>query len=281
MSVLRSFLAASAAFILSACSPAGALNLLVPSEGYRIERDVAYGAGARRKLDIYIPDDLKKPAPVVLYFYGGSWQTGAKGDYKAFGQAMASKGFIAVIADYRVYPETKYPGFIEDGADALAFVQKNIAARGGDPKRIFLAGHSAGAYIAVMLAANPSFAKEAGANPDVAGVIGIAGPYDFLPLRDRTLVTIFGGANVRATQPIDYVDGARPPMLLAHGDDDDVVGIGNSRRLAARLRAFKSPVQVAEYKGVGHIGIILSLAPGFRGRTTLLEDMSRFIRENG
>ena len=276
---LRPLFAACAAFLLSACSPAGALNLLVPTDGYSIKRDIPYGAGARRTLDIYVPDNVQAKAPVVLFFYGGSWQTGAKGDYKAFGQAMAIKGFIAVVADYRVYPETKYPGFVEDGASALAFVQKNIAAHGGDPKRIYLAGHSAGAYIAVMLAANRQFAKDAGADPNVAGVIGIAGPYDFLPLQDDTLVTIFGGRNVRATQPIDYVDGKRPPMLLAHGTGDTTVLPRNSRNLAAKLRGFDSPVKVVEYKDVGHVGIILSLAPGFRGKTTLLEDMTRFIRD--
>lgn len=278
---LRSLLAASAALLLSACSAGSLFNLIVPTKGYSIRRDIAYAPGPRHALDIYIPDKISGKTPVILFFYGGSWQTGAKEDYRAFGQAMTSKGFIAVIADYGVWPDTKYPGFVEDGARALAFVQKNIAKHGGDPKRIFLAGHSAGAYIAVTLAANRSYAKDAGADPDVAGVIGIAGPYDFLPLTDKTLIAIFGGAHVRATQPIDYVDGPRPPMLLAHGTADSVVGIGNSRRLAARLRQFHSPVEAVEYKGVGHIGIILSLAPGFRGRTTLLEDISRFVRANG
>lgn len=277
----RSILTAIAAFIVSACSPADALNLIVPTDGYSVHADLAYAEGARRKLDIYVPDDVKENAPVILFFYGGSWQSGRKEDYRAFGQAMTTKGFIAVVADYRIYPETKYPGFIEDGAHALGFVQKNIGQYGGDPDRIFLAGHSAGAYIAVMLAANQSYAQKAGADPNVAGVIGIAGPYDFLPLRDKTLIEIFGGANLRATQPIDYVDGPRPPMLLAHGDDDSVVALANTRRLAARLRGHDSTIEVREYKGVGHIGIILSLAPGFRSRTTLLEDIAQFVRDKG
>ncbi len=289
---LKSLAAATAALFLSACSAGSVFNLIVPTKGYRIERDIAYAPGARHSLDIYVPDERagaassseavgqKKKLPVVLFFYGGSWQSGSKEDYRAFGQAMTSKGFIAVIADYGVWPDTKYPGFVKDGAQALAYVQKNIARHGGDPERIFLAGHSAGAYIAMMLAANRKFAKDAGADPNVAGVIGIAGPYDFLPLTDKTLIAIFGGANLRATQPIDYIDGPRPPMLLAHGTADSVVGIGNSRRLAARLRQFDSPVEVVEYKEVGHIGIILSLAPGFRAKTTLLEDISRFVRAN-
>jgi acetyl esterase/lipase len=268
--------AVMAGLMLTACVPV--LNTVIPRSGYSIKPDIAYGPDPRQKLDIYVPDGLKKPAPVILFFYGGSWQSGSKDMYRAFGQAFTSKGFVVAVADYRLYPQVKYPGFLADGAAAFRFVHDHASAYGGDPNRVFLAGHSAGAYIAVMLDSDLHYLKDAGADPSwVRGVIGIAGPYDFLPLTDPALIDLFGGANVRETQPIDHVDGRRAPMLLAHGTGDDTVGIGNTRRMAKKLTGFGSEVVVKEYKDVGHIGIILSLAPGLRDRTTLREDITDFV----
>jgi acetyl esterase/lipase len=270
--------ALAAGLAVSACVPL--INATIPRAGYTIKPDIAYGGDPRQTLDLYIPTGLRAPAPVVLFFYGGSWQSGAKAYYRAFGQAFASQGIVVAIADYRLYPQVKYPAFLQDGAAALRFVHDHVAADGGDPNRIFLAGHSAGAYIAVMLDSDLSYLKAAGADPSwVHGVIGIAGPYDFLPLTDPALIDIFGGANVRATQPIDHIDGKRAPMLLAHGTADDTVGIGNSRRMAKKLKGFGSAVEVKEYKDVGHIGIILSLAPLVGPRTMLRDDIVRFVKD--
>jgi acetyl esterase/lipase len=276
---LKIAFAALMGLLLSACSPAAVLNtLLVPNSGYSVKRDIAYGSDPRQKLDIYIPDGLKAPAPVIVFFYGGSWQTGTKDIYKFFGQAFAGKGIVTVVADYRLYPQIKFPAFIEDGANAFKFVHDNIANYGGDPKRLFLAGHSAGAHIAVMLDSNLSYLKAAGADPDwVRGVIGIAGPYDFLPLTDPKLIDMFGGDRVAATQPITFIDGKRAPMLLVAGTDDKTVSPKNSSRMAKKLQSFGSEADVKFYPDVGHIGIILSLAPGFRGNTTLRDDMTNFV----
>lgn len=276
--VFRTIAVTLLAGLLSACSPAPLLDLVVSQEGYRIERDIAYGTDPRQKLDLYVPDRLQGPAPVLLFFYGGSWQGGSKSYYKALGQAFASKGVIVAVADYRVYPQVRYPAFVEDGARAFAFLHAQVRAHGGDPARIFVSGHSAGAYIAMMLAADPHYVRDAGADPAwIRGVIGIAGPYDFLPLQDEDLIAIFGGANRPETQPIHHVDGKRPPMLLTHGTDDTTVLPRNMFSMAARLRSFDSPVEVKSYAQTGHIGIILSLAPGFRGRTTLRQDILDFV----
>lgn len=270
------------AAILSACSPAAPLNLAVPRDGYRIERDLAYGTDPRQKLDLYVPDNLPASAPVLLFFYGGSWEGGSKSYYKALGQAFASQGIVVAVADYRVYPQVRYPAFVEDGARAFQFLHTHVAAHGGDPARLFVSGHSAGAYIAMMLAADPRYLRAAGADPAwMRGVIGIAGPYDFLPLQDKKLIVIFGGANRPQTQPITYIDGKRPPMLLVYGTDDTTVLPRNTLSVAAKLRSFHSPVEVKSYAGVGHIGIILSLAPGFRGRTSLRQDILDFVRVQG
>ena len=264
---------------LTACSPASLLNLTVPRAGYGVERNFAYGSDARQKLDLYIPDHLAANAPVILFFYGGSWDSGNKDYYRGFGQAFANEGIVVAVADYRLYPQVRYPAFLEDGAHAFAWVHANVARFGGDPARIFLAGHSAGAYIAVMLAADEDYVRKAGADPAwIRGVIGIAGPYNFLPLHSKDLIAIFGGANRPDTQPINYIDGKRPPMLLAAGTDDTTVLPRNTTQLAERLKSFGSPVEVLSYPGIGHIGIILSLAPGLRWMTTLRQDIVKFVK---
>ena len=145
-------------------SPAALLNLTVPRSGYKVHRDIAYGPGARQKLDLYVPDAAEGPAPIVLFFYGGAFRAGRKSEYRVVGQALASKGIIVAVADYRIYPEARFPDFLEDGANAAAKVHELAAHYGGDPSRIFLAGHSAGAYIAVMLACNPAYLHDAKAD---------------------------------------------------------------------------------------------------------------------
>jgi acetyl esterase/lipase len=258
-----------------------AANALVPRGGYTLREDIAYGSGARQKLDIYMPDGLTALAPVLIFFHGGSWQFGDKEQYRALGQAFASKGIVTVAANYHLFPPDGFPRFIEDGALAFRYVHAHAHDFGGDPERIFLCGHSAGAHIVAMLGANGDYLRAAGVDPSAPrGIIGIAGPYDFLPIKDPVLIELFGGAEVPETQPIHFVDGKRAPMLLAHGRDDTTVGAGNSKRLAQKLQSFGSEVVVRYYHRTGHIGILLSLAPGFRKRTTLYQDMLAFIAEH-
>ncbi len=274
-------LAALGTALLSACSPIAAINLLVPREGYDVRAGLAYGPDPRHKLDVYVPQGLNGPAPVLLFFYGGAWSSGDRSQYLAFGQSFASKGIVTVVADYRLYPQVKYPAFAQDAALALAWVHAHVREHGGDPARIFVSGHSAGAYNAVMLASEPKFIEAAGGRLDwIRGVIGIAGPYDFLPLTDPDYIDMFHGANNQDAMPVNHVDGKRPPMLLATGSDDGTVLPRNSDRMAAKLKAHGNSAEVIKYPGVGHVGIILSLAPGFRGKTTLREDMLRFIRSH-
>lgn len=257
------------------------LDLLVSRRGYRVVRDLAYGPHSRQKLDFYIPDGLKKPASIILFFYGGSWQSGSKEWYRAFGEAFASKGIVVAIADYRLHPEVLYPAFVEDSALSLRFVREQAVSRGGDPARLFLAGHSAGAYNATMIVCDPRYLRELGGDSSwVRGVIGISGPYDILPLKDDKLIEIFGGDRRVETQPITYIDRSYPPMLLVTGSKDRTVSWKNTKRMAARLREFGTEVIEIIYPGIGHIEIILSLARGLRGRTSLREDIVRFVQKN-
>ncbi len=279
---LQTSLMAASALALAGCDAAfSALNLVVPRTGYRVVGDLVYGPDPRHKLDVYVPDNLSGPAPVLMFFYGGAWQAGSRKQYRAFGQAFASEGIVTVVADYRLYPQVTYPAFVEDGAVALAWVHANIAKYGGDAGHIFVSGHSAGGYIAAMLGTEPKFVEAAGGNLLwMRGVIGIAGPYDFLPLREESYIAIFHGANNRDAMPVNHVKGRRPPMLLTWGTGDGTVGRVNIDHMEAKLKSFDSPVETRLYPGVSHIGIILSLAHGFRGRTTLHQDMLRFIRSH-
>src|SRR6185312_7779902 len=171
------------------------LNAAIPKTGYRMQPDLAYGPLPRHRLDLYVPDGLSGPAPVLLFFYGGSWQSGSKNIYRAFGQAFASQGIVTAVADYGLYPDVKYPAFTEDGAHAVRFLHDHAPEHGGDPARLIVSGHSAGAYIAAMLGVNPIYLSAAGGDPSwIRAIIGIAGPYDFLPLHDAALIDIFGGA---------------------------------------------------------------------------------------
>src|SRR5581483_1205365 len=197
--------------------------------GIKLTRSIAYAERSRHRLDICRPA-RPEPAPVVVFFYGGAWRSGNKGLYRYVAKALARRGYVAVVPDYRIYPEARYPDFLEDGARVVRWVKDNIASFGGDPDKIFLKGHSAGAHIAAMLSIDGRWLRQVGLDPrrDVAGLIGISGPYDYLPLRDKTLRDIFGGADRPETQPIFHVAPGAPPSLLVTGGRDRVVEPGNS-----------------------------------------------------
>jgi acetyl esterase/lipase len=278
MPKVKALIGATKTVLCSHLSPIGLINLTLPRSGYVVHEGLAYGAGPRQRLDIYVPQPLTAPAPVLLFFYGGAWQSGHRSHYRAFGQAFASAGLVTAVADYRLYPRVKYPSFVEDAAGALVWVHDHIAQYGGDRARIFIAGHSAGAYNAVMLASEPRFLTDKGGSPSwIKGVIGIAGPYDFLPMRDPVYVDIFHGTNNTDSMPVYHVDGPRSAMLLVTGAGDRTVRPSNTDSMAARLRSVGSPVKVVRYKRVGHVGVILSLVRGFRGIAGLRRDMLDFI----
>jgi len=261
--------------------PLALFNLAVPRRSCRRQGDIPYGELARQQLDVYTPLTLADNRPVVVFFYGGSWQSGRRQDYRFVGQALAARGWIAVVPDYRLYPEVKFPAFIRDGAAACGWVRQNIAAYGGKPDRLFLMGHSAGAYIAAMLALDDRYLGQVGLSPQgLGGFIGLAGPYDFLPLKQPQLVDIFGGAdNIPETQPINFVSPAAPPALLLHGATDRIVGAGNTRRLAQRWRQVGRPVREIIYPHYKHLTILLYLASFLQEGEPIIRDISHFLAD--
>jgi acetyl esterase/lipase len=258
-------------------SPAMLLNLVAPRSGCRVQRDLIYGTGPRQRFDLYLPKNGPAPSPVLLFFYGGAFRTGRKSEYRIVGEAFASKGILVAIADYRIYPKARFPDFLKDGATALATLHARVAEFGGDPARIFLAGHSAGGYIAAMLAADPTYLCAADADPSwIRGVIGIASSYGSAP-PGAAPNPVFAGHAPSETQPASFIDGKCPPMLLASGGKDTVASLEGARSLAAKLRSVDSEVEEIVYPNPGHMGIILSLAPRFRHIAALRDDIARFI----
>jgi acetyl esterase/lipase len=265
---------------LFALAPGQVLNAVALAGGsVAVERDITFGNDPRLKLDIYRPANAAG-APVVVFFYGGSWQRGEKSSFGFVGAALARAGIVVVIPDYRIYPPVVYPDFLRDSALAVRWTKENAARFGGDPAKLFLSGHSAGAYNAAMLNLDPRWLAEVSLDPrrDLRGAIGIAGPYDFLPLESAELKIIFGPEDARpATQPITYVDGTAPPMLLLRPAKDSVVDPGNSIRLAARIRSKGGDAAVETYDRVGHITIIGTFSPLLSFLAPVRDDLIRFV----
>jgi acetyl esterase/lipase len=280
-----SLIAALLATLLAACSPARILNSLVPTDSMTATRNIAYGTHNRQQLDVYVPvtaSNISTPAkrPVVVFFYGGSWDSGSKDAYLFVAEALTSKGFIAVIPDYRIYPEVIYPEFLNDGAKAFQWTKDNIEKYGGDVSNIFVAGHSAGAHIAAMLAFDQTWlATRKLSTTSIRGFIGLAGPYDFLPLTSARLKEIFPSTEIQAlSQPIRYARSNAPPTLLLAGDADKIVALKNTRNFSARIRELNGRVKEKYYAGVGHVKIVTALAAPFRDGQTVLEDIAEFVR---
>jgi acetyl esterase/lipase len=276
---LRLVLAGAATPLLQACSPIALLERRVPEDTYRLAPDIAYGSHPRQRLDVYLPLAKSPSAPVFVFFYGGVWTSGTRAFYRFVGEAFAARGIITVVPDYRLHPEVKFPDFLDDSARAVRWAIDNAAKYGGDPSRVFIGGHSAGAYNAAMVAFDPRYAKAAGFDRSrLAGFIGLAGPYDFLPLTGRTTRAVFGWPDTSpATQPINVVSTGAPRSLLLYAVHDNLVGPHNSENLARRLRELGTAVRVVPYETLGHRTLVGSLARPLNWMGDAAEEIAAFI----
>ena len=281
--VIRQALIILLVSVLAGCTKLGALNTVLPKDDHTSEiiRDIAYGSHERQKLDIYIPRTESKSLPVVVFVYGGSWNSGRKQDYSFAGHALNSDEFIAVIPDYRLVPEVVYPDFLHDIADALNWTHSNIEKYGGQPNNLFLLGHSAGAYNAMMVGlASNEFTSSRNRIP-VQGVVGMAGPYNFIPLATRVTKAAFGHlSDLTETQPAEYLNADSPALLLITGGSDQFVLPKHSQYLHQYAQNKGVDSQLVNYPEVGHIKLLLSLSKPFRGQTPALKDSVDFFRQN-
>jgi acetyl esterase/lipase len=268
---------------LAGCSQLGVFNAVVPKDGGAelAASGIAYGPDPRQRLDVYRPAEGNSQA-TVLFVYGGSWNSGRRQDYAFAAQALASRGYTTVVFDYRLVPQVRYPDFVHDTAAAVAWAQANIADHGGDPASIFLVGHSAGAYNAAMAALAPEFLRAAGVAPgSVKGVVGLSGPYDFLPLDVAATRAAFAEApDLAATQPVNRVSRLAPPFLLMHGDADTLVLPRNMTALADGLENAGVAVRSLLLPGVDHAGTLLALSRPLRGRAPVLDEIDDFVSRN-
>jgi acetyl esterase/lipase len=265
------------------CDRFAALDRIVPSSGYHRLSNIAYGPATRQTLDVYQPTKSTPPVGIVVFFYGGDWQSGTKEGYRFVGQALASKGFIAILPDYRLYPQVTFPTFVEDGALAIRWVHDHATSLGGNPSALFLMGHSAGAHIAALLTLDGHYLQAVGLDRSaIRATAGLSGPYDFTPypgdLEPFNLKP--GETPYPAMEPIHFVDGHEPPMLLVQGLLDTTVNPSNTRNLARRIREAGGKVRTIYFWRRAHVGVVLSLAFPFRWLAPTLRDVTDYFRES-
>lgn len=275
----------SLALFLALAAGCGPRTLMTPTDGaYDIERDIAYAATSPRQgLDIYRPRQAGVgPRPLVVYLYGGLWSMGDKEEpiADALPVALAARGAIVVVPNYRLYPEATFPGFIEDAAAAIAFVRRNAIAYGGDPRSIFIAGHSTGAYMAMLLGLDRHYLAEAGFGElPPAGLIGLSGVYEPWLFETRAMRPIYGPSPDRAViLPVSHIHPGMPPSLLLAGSWDLTVDPGNTTRLAAALREAGGTAEDRLYRGIGHIDILMA-GPWMPSLAPTANDVAAFIRD--
>jgi acetyl esterase/lipase len=273
------------ASLLAACSTSKFLVANAPTVFSGVDRhlDLPYGQDPRQRLDIYEPRKTtgatSDSRPVVMFWYGGSWTAGAKAHYRFVGTTLAERGFVAVLPDYRLYPEVTFPVFDADGARAVAWVEQHAQEFGGDPHRIVLMGHSAGAHTAAFLAFNHAFLEKYGGDPrSIRGLVGLSGPYTLVPDTDVLHATFPAPYTENDWQPIHFVDASAPPTLLLHGLDDTDVAPEQAVKLRDALLRNHTQVDLRLYPHRGHADTVGPFALVLRWRTSAVEDTVEFIR---
>lgn len=288
MSLPRLLLAALAALCvllaLAASAPSRALSVLVPQGSHVLTPDIFYGTDPRQRFDLYQPAaGTAAPAagfPMVVFFYGGSWTQGHKADYRYIGEALASRGIVTVVADYRLYPQVGYPHFLNDAAMALAQALRRASHWKVDATRVFVMGHSAGAYNAAMLALDARWLAGQDLSPQrLAGWIGLAGPYDFLPIQSATVQPVFHHPDTPLeSQPLQHAGQSRLPAFLGAAPLDELVNPQrNTAQLAGLLQASGAPVTLKWYEGASHATLVGAFARPLRWMAPVLDDVVRFV----
>ncbi|MCR6659308.1 MAG: alpha/beta hydrolase [Asticcacaulis sp.] len=265
--------------LLAGCNTLSLFNTFTPKdEARRVARDVPFGDDPRQKLDIYAPKGEHRDLPVLVFFYGGGWNSGSKADYVWMGHSLAALGYLVFIPDYRLVPQVFYPVFLEDNTLAVKFVMAHAGAYGGDIRRLGVIGHSAGGYAAAMMALDPRYLGE-GAPLKVC--VGIAGPYDFYPFDVPASKDAFSQwPRPEETQPVTYARKVDTRFLLMQSRADTVVGVHNAVNLDARLKAAGTDVDLKLYDKLTHPDTAAVFSVPFRNKAPLRADAAAWLKAN-
>ncbi|WP_396595089.1 alpha/beta hydrolase [Brevundimonas sp. R86498] len=275
-------LGALMASMTAACSPLALLNAVGPRDPgvRRVARDLPYGDHPRQRFDLYAPAKAGRDRrlPVLVFFYGGGWDSGSKDVYGWAAQALAARGFVVAVPDYRLVPEVVFPTFLEDAAAATARVAEVAGEYGGDAARLGVLGHSAGAHLAMMITLDRRYMAAVGAPDAIKAAAGLAGPYEFLPFDVAASVNAFGQApDPLQTQPLSFARADAPPLWLGHGTADVVVHAEDTVLLEARMKALGGDCEARLYGGLRHEDLIATFSPLFRRKATVLADVTGFF----
>ena len=244
--------------------------MVIDSGRVTIEEGVVFGTGGGRELrcDVFTPPGGPRRAPGVLLLHGGGWRSGDRSQLRGYGILLGREGYVCVASEYRLAPDHHWPAHIHDVKAALRWMHANADRIGIDPERIAVSGNSAGAHLALMLAATPGDPEleGEGGNPgvptDVAAVVAIYPPTDLThlvgtdPQSDDAVRTFLGPAatdeTTRRASPIAYARAGFPPTLLIHGTADRVVSHRESLRMYEALEQAGVPVELHLYAGQPH-----------------------------
>lgn len=284
----RLALALAPAPLLAACSPARLAGVLTPRAGAEERLGLRYGEGQRALLDLTLPRGVTAHTPLLVFFHGGGWQSGSRGDYTFLARAFAAEGYAVAIPDYRLWPEARWPDFVQDAAAATAWLRGDTGQAAGAPAGpAILMGHSAGGFIAAALALDPRWLTRAGlpgGRDALAGGVLISAPIAWQPTEEptRSIFAAAPGGRIQAVPDAAALDGA-PPLLLVHGTADTVVGPFHAERLAAALRETGATPRLLLAEGLGHVGPVVALsAPARRfglAQDAIWREVLGFLRE--
>lgn len=251
------------------------LNVVSSNSGISVTKDLNYGDEPDQNLDIYYPQklatainsnqELKATYPLIVFVHGGSWENGNKEQYAFVGQSLAKAGYVTAVINYRKAPEHRYPQFVQDTAQAIAWSYNNADKFFADANNMAVVGHSAGAFNVVAAVSNADFLAPYDLQPsDIKAVVGMAGPYsyDFRKYSSRSAFP--DTASPDEVMPDRLLkagsSGQQPDYLLMTAENDKLVHISNTEKMAQALADAEINVVTEEIKGANHATSIAAMS---------------------
>ena len=262
---------------LAGCTPTQFVNSFVSPNLNAVT--ASYGPHPRHELDIYTVGESSRG--LLVFVHGGYWDEGDKSDYVFVANSFAERGYTVALVNYRLVPEVTFPDYVEDLARALTWLKTQEIY---SDLPLFLMGHSAGAHIAALVAFDEQYLNEYGLSPDILeGFIGLAGPYNFLPLGpddERSRAALGNPETYPQTQPVNFVEAKDPRSFLAVSLNDETVNPNNSLSFAEAIENAGGEVTLKKYNDLNHATIVGALSSVGRVlNQNMLRDILAFMEE--